>query len=177
MIRRINFYGGPGTGKSTMAAKTFSWLREQGRSAELVREWIKRWVYRGRRMESFDAVYVFAQQLHAEDRLLQAGVEIVVTDSPLLLQCVYTIDSGMKGATATWLAALEYERCYSAVHFLLERDPAMPYEQLGRYQNRKAAVAMDEIIARYFRLWQIPYTTIPSGTFDRVTEALHPYLE
>ncbi len=37
----INFYGGPGTGKSSMAAAIFSNLKNEGINAELVTEYAK----------------------------------------------------------------------------------------------------------------------------------------
>ena len=41
----INFYGGPGIGKSTMAAKMFAALKTAGVKTELVGEFAKDLVY------------------------------------------------------------------------------------------------------------------------------------
>ncbi len=91
MSLRINFYGGPGVGKSALAAKVYAELSRAGVVlVELVREFVKPWAYEGRKLDRFDQVYTFAQQLWAEHRLFKAGIQVVVTDSPPLLQCVYT---------------------------------------------------------------------------------------
>ena len=45
---RVNFYGGPGVGKSTLAARVYAELNSAGAvSTELVREFIKTWAYEG----------------------------------------------------------------------------------------------------------------------------------
>jgi len=43
MSLRINFFGGPGVGKSTLAAQLFGWLKAENFDAELVQEFVKTW--------------------------------------------------------------------------------------------------------------------------------------
>ena len=62
----INFFGGPGVGKSTLAAQLFGYLKAKGFDVELAQEFIKTWAYQRRELRSFDYVYTFAKQLHAE---------------------------------------------------------------------------------------------------------------
>ena len=61
------------------------YLKAEGFDAELVQEFVKTWAYQQRQLKSFDHVYTFASQLHTEDLYLQSGVNIIVTDSPMLL--------------------------------------------------------------------------------------------
>lgn len=169
---RINFYGGPGVGKSTLAALTFGWLRQQDIQAELVQEWIKGWAYIGREMKSFDYVYTFAQQLHTEDRLLQAGLNIVVTDSPVYLQCMYALHHKMKAANELWRIAKRFETAYPSVNFLVERPKTGTYQQAGRYENLNQAGEMDRFIKTCLNDWHVPFAAIRPGSIDPVLAEL-----
>lgn len=167
---RINFYGGPGVGKSTLAAHLFAWLKQQGFDAELAQEWIKTWVYQGRKMASFDYVYTFANQLHTEDRLLQAGINIVVTDSPLYLQVIYALHQKMEAANELWKIARRFEAAYPSVNFVVARQTA--YKPLGRYETAQQAAAMDPIIKSQLETWHVPFTVVQPGDTNKVIAVL-----
>jgi adenylate kinase family enzyme len=169
---RINFYGGPGVGKSTLAALLYGWLRQQRFNAELAQEWIKTWVYQGKQMESFDYVYTFAKQLHTEDGLLRAGVNIVVTDSPIYLQCMYALHQKMKAANELWRIAKRFEETYPSVNFLVDRGEFAVYEQTGRNETLDQAMEMDRFIETCLRDWHVPFTHVRTGTLDPVIAEL-----
>lgn len=88
----INFYGGPGIGKSTLAARVFAMLKAEGIKTELVGEFAKGLVYDKAYNVMADQHYLFAQQAHRLWRLAQSGVEVAVCDSPLLLNIAYNQD-------------------------------------------------------------------------------------
>jgi len=143
MAFRINFYGGPGVGKSTLAARVYAELNRAGRiTVELVQEFVKPWAYERRNIDRFDQIYTFGNQLWREHRLFMAGVDVVVTDSPVLLQCVYTnrCDPGIARPLVD--LAHTYEQTYPAINFLVERGRT-PYRQEGRYQNTSQLQELD----------------------------------
>ena len=84
----VNLYGGPGAGKSTGAAYVFSRLKEAGVVAELVTEFAKDLTWDHSRA-ILDQMFVFGTQYHRLARLELDGVQVAVTDSPLLLSVVY----------------------------------------------------------------------------------------
>lgn len=85
----VNLYGGPGSGKSTLAAGIFALLKLEGVNAELVTEYAKELVW-GKDFKTLSIQeYVFAEQYRRLQRL-RGLVEVVVTDSPLLLSLVYS---------------------------------------------------------------------------------------
>jgi hypothetical protein len=173
MSLRINFYGGPGVGKSALAATTFGWLRQNRFNAELVQEWIKSWVYLGRKPRSFDYVYTFANQLHAEDCLLQAGVNILVTDSPVYLQCMYALHQDVQSAEELLGIACLFEKRHPSVNFFVERPQFAVYEQSGRYEDLGQAIEMDCWIGDCLRRWDVPFTRITPGDLDTVIKELN----
>jgi hypothetical protein len=84
----VNLFGGPGSGKSSAAAGVFAALKTNGVSCELVQEYAKDKVWEGSLNILEHQNYVFAQQLHRQWRLMNK-VKYIITDSPILLSCVY----------------------------------------------------------------------------------------
>lgn len=88
----VNLFGAPGAGKSTVAADLFSRLKRLGYNCELIMEYAKRCVWWGREHELLDQNYICAKQ-HHKMFMMKEKVEIIITDSPLLLSLLYTPDN------------------------------------------------------------------------------------
>ena len=58
-IRRICFYGAPGSGKSTVASYIFAELKMLNYNVEFVSEYVKRWTFIKREPQPFDQVFLF----------------------------------------------------------------------------------------------------------------------
>src|ERR1019366_3530915 len=84
----INLFGSPGSGKSTLAADLFSEMKKHDYQVEMVREWVKLWAWEGRSMSYADQVIVFGNQVH-EETSLYGKVDMIITDSPLILSGFY----------------------------------------------------------------------------------------
>lgn len=138
-IRRVNLYGGPGSGKSTTAAWLFAELKARGFAAELVTEAIKPWAYDGRKPRSFDQAWLCAEQLRREDAFLRAGVRLVVTDSPVLQCAVYGALYDAPGLDAVRALAAAAEAAYPSLNFVLTYE-GVTYDPFGRYQTADDAV-------------------------------------
>ncbi len=144
---RINFFGGPSSGKSTTASWIFSEMKMKRLSVELVTEYVKAWTYLKRPVGQFDQLYLFGKQLQYEYRFLNGGVEHIVTDSPLFLSYCYA-----KKYVGEEVAKplLELEQFYSKTHpsldiYLVRGDK--PYDKAGRYQSEDEAREMDLFIS------------------------------
>jgi adenylate kinase family enzyme len=87
----VNCLGGPGVGKSAFAARIFAELKRPGASCELVTEYPKDLVWEENQRAVRDQLYVFANQVYQQE-LIRDRVEIIITDSPLLLSAVYNAD-------------------------------------------------------------------------------------
>lgn len=150
MTLLINLYGGPGPGKSTFAAALLSELKQRGVNAELVREYAKGWAWEGRKISPLDQFYVFGKQLRAEACLL-GKVEVIVTDSPILLGCVYGDRYGAGDVADVLRQACEVYRARLAdgghehEHYMLQRSKA--YNPVGRNETEAQARELDGSIA------------------------------
>ena len=129
MIPRINLYGGPGVGKSTLAAKLYSHMKRNGANVELVQEEVKQWAYEKRQIHPWDCVPLFGRQLEREQRLFQNGVRQIITDSPLLLNVFYSQTShGCPAHRPLADICKTFEKSWPSIHFLVRR-PALLYHQ------------------------------------------------
>jgi hypothetical protein len=137
----VNLFAGPGAGKSTLAAATFAALKKRGVCAELVTEFAKDCAWEGRTGPLRCQPYVFGEQLWRMERLRGRGVEIAVTDSPILLSAIYAGDDAPPEFAA---AVRAYAAREDAVNILVLRSK--PYDPRGRFQTEEEARALDLIM-------------------------------
>jgi GTPase SAR1 family protein len=155
MISRINFFGGPGVGKSTLAAKFFTHLKQRGHNIELVQEYVKQYVYTHRNLSNWGHVYTFGRQLGEELRPLEAGVRQIVTDSPLMLQVAYARYHGCPSFEQLAEISLEFETDYQSLNFLVLRT--VPFDSVGRWQDEEGGKIWDKLIEQELDMREIPY--------------------
>lgn len=84
----INLYAGPGAGKTTAALQICLELKKLGVNAEYVSEFAKDLIYDGKEEMLKDQKFVTDGQYERLNRL-RGKVDVIVTDSPLLLGQVY----------------------------------------------------------------------------------------
>jgi hypothetical protein len=143
-IRRINFYGGPGCSKSTIATGIFSELKKLNFDIEYVSEYIKTWAHQKKVPKDFDQLYIFGKQLYKEARLLP-HVKYIITDSPVLLNVAYAKKYNCSYADECLKIGMQFEEKYPAINIFLDRT-GLPYIEAGRYENLDEAKIMDDYI-------------------------------
>lgn len=165
---RVNFYGGPGVGKSTLAAMTYAYINKNCKvPAELVRESCKMQAWEGTPLDRFDQIVTFANQLQEEHRLHRAGVKVTVSDCPVLLHCVYTnrLDQDMSRHLSE--IELMFENEIPSLNFFVARE--VEYRSEGRFQTAGEAGKLDQEILDYLQRLRVPcYVIYPSRDLDLV---------
>ena len=155
----INIAGGPGTGKTTIAAELFSKLKEKGYEVENVSEFAKELVWEGRNEAFDDRLYMHGEQNH---RLMQMNgkLDYIITDSPLFLTAVYN-DYYLKDKfPKSYNQMIENVTCetfklYNNKTYLLERNTN--YKIVGRRENKNTAKQIDEALIKYLDKNKIKY--------------------
>jgi DNA replication protein DnaC len=161
----INFFGGPGVGKSTLCAAVFVKLKVSGIDCEMATEYAKdiTWEESYKKLEN--QIYVFGKQHSRVNRLL-GKVDVVITDSPLLNSIVY--DNSNNDALKN-LVLYEFKKL-NTLNFYVSRR--LKYEENGRNQNIDEAINIDNIYKKILENNQIQYFEIEPGQDYIVTDKL-----
>lgn len=131
-MRVINLFGAPGSGKSTGAAYLFAKLKMAGINAELITEFVKDKVYEESKEIFNNQTYILGKQSFRQSRV-KDKVDILVTDSPLLLSAYYNEDENISEE----LNALTYKifDSYDNYNYFINR--VKPYNPGGRFQTEE----------------------------------------
>lgn len=134
----INLYGGPGAGKSTVMAQIYAHLKRGGVSVEMAPEFAKELTWQNRKDALHCQPFIFGEQLWRIERLCGRGVEVIVTDSPLLLSSIY--------CTEAWPASFvdaveEIATRYKSLNYFVNRTGR--YDPKGRNESAEDALALD----------------------------------
>lgn len=158
----INFYGGPGSGKSTQAAGLFYKMKMAGYNVELVDEFAKECVWEGNVPMLKDQLFVLAHQ-HRKLLRLSGKVDYIITDSPVLLSPIYReMYDGPLYSDLIDELALECYYLYNNINFVLERPKE--FSQNGRAQNLEDSIKVDNEIIRRFGCFDIKYKQLSIGS-------------
>lgn len=150
----INLFGGPGTGKSTTAALVFGLLKMHKINAELVTEFAKDLVWEERINTLKNQLYITGKQCHRQERL-NGKVDIVITDSPLLISCVYTNDDNYKQTL------LNKHNEFNNLNIFINRSKT--YQKIGRSQTKEEAIKIDKKIIELLNNTGISYIELTDG--------------
>lgn len=139
MTKIINFFGGPGSGKSTTASGVFFGMKVTAQHpVEIVTEFAKELVYEGSQGSLKNQQLVTSEQDRRQRRLV-GQVDYVITDSPLLLGCVYG-----EGVWAQKEMQEQWHRLFhSYQNISIYIDRVKPYQPYGRNQNEDEARILD----------------------------------
>ena len=138
----INLFGGPGSGKSTGAAYIFSQLKTKGFDCELVTEFAKDKVWEDNKEVFKNQFYITGKQSFKISRC-NGKVNIIITDSPILLGAIYTDSEIFKAAV------LEEFNKYNNINFFIKRQK--DYNPNGRNQTEEEAKSIDVKIINYLK--------------------------
>lgn len=154
-MKVINLFAGPGAGKSTTAARLFTYCKDRGINVELVTEYAKDLTWEQREDILQDQLYVTAKQNRRLARL-KDKVDFVITDSPLLLGYQYALPDYFPKTFKPFVVDLW--NSYDNHCYFLGR--VKPYRTAGRSQTEQEAVSIDGDIRKMLKDMEIKYLEV-----------------
>lgn len=161
----INLYGGPGCGKSTVAAGLFYELKCAGFECELTGEYAKDRTWDGNPEVLNNQPFIFGQQLHRIWRL-NNKVEIIICDSPILLSIIYSKENS---ELFEEFIVEQYSK-YNNINFIIDRT--VKYDPIGRNQTEDEAIQLDNKLFNIMKKYNITYTKIIGNSKTKVDKIL-----
>ena len=140
----INLFGGPGIGKSTLAAMLFAKLKMGGCDCELITEFAKKLTWHKRHNSLACQPYVFGKQLH-EIYNVYGQVDYIITDSPILLSAMYT--DLTKWPNSFINSVVDIYKSFDNINYFIKRTKK--YNPNGRNQSLEEAKEIDENLYKF----------------------------
>ncbi len=131
----IAFYAGPGAGKSTTATGVFSLLKMHGVNCEYTSEYAKDKAWDETLLVCYNPYEICAEQYQRQFRLM-GKVDVIITDSPLLLQAAYNDEPEFNDL------AVHLFKKFNNYNYVIKRKKE--FNPKGRAHNLEEAKKLDE---------------------------------
>lgn len=154
----VNYFGGPGCGKTTAASETFVGLKKFGISTELVSEFAKELIVQGNTEALQHQWYVTGNQAYKVWCAAQRA-DVVLVDSPVLLGPIYDIYQ----SEALKNVCLEEHNRYKSINVYVERKN-YAHNMFGRVHSLTQSVSYDKIIKEFLINEHITHITLSNET-------------
>ena len=171
-MKVVNFFAGPGTGKSTTATGLFNELKNRGVNAEYIPEFAKdgAWEHRGPKFWSAQQ-YIYGEQSWRFHRC-KDDVDVMVTDCPLILGNVYMPeDFPIQSLRQTMQEDFDQ---YDNLNIYLTRSKA--FNPKGRNQTAEEAKGLDIDIKTMLIDKNIPFFVLDTSRttpFQVIDKMIH----
>lgn len=154
----VNMFAGPGAGKSTTAAAVFAKLKRSYYNVELTTEYAKDLVWEERHKMFGEQDYILAQQ-NKRLRRLVGKVDIVVTDSPLLLCLSYIPENYYISSFRQFV--WDVFSSYNNLNIYIDREKG--YVAHGRNQKPEDALELDDQTLHILQAYKVPFIRVPGN--------------
>lgn len=164
----VNFYAGPGCGKTTAALELTAALKKAGYNVEYVSEYAKELVLEKRFDELQNQQRVTDEQYHRLDRL-RGSVDMIVTDSPVLLGLIY----GEGKIDAEYSEKIrQYYDSFENFDMLMVRNRSGGYQTEGRLETEQEAIARDVQIETMLKKQNIFFGRYKRDDIEKTVERI-----
>lgn len=182
MSKIINFFGGPGIGKSTQASGLFTEMKRNHMNVEYTYEFPKEVAWEGNVSQLKDQFFITANQ-HRNISRLYGKVDYIIVDSPIVLGCFYENRYGgdypasFYGMTGFSNFLWNLFKQYDNINILLTRNEET-YNPLGRMQDLNEAIEIDRDIKETLQVNNIPFKefTLDNNTSNRIFTYITNYI-
>ena len=167
----VDIFGGSGAGKSTTALQLVAELKKLGYHADYVSEVAKELVY-AKDFEHLDGTLKNQSKILSEQKrrldIMLDNVDVVVTDSPLLLYIVYLKENAPEYIESVFS---QYEN-YNNYNVVVERDLSVKFEQEGRIHNLEESIKKDGEIITLLDSHNIDYQRFDRNNISGILDGI-----
>lgn len=169
-MKVINLFGCPGAGKSTAAAYIFYRLKDAGLNCELCTEYAKDMVFDKNTIALKNQLYIAGNQSYRLDRLRNSGVQVVVTDAPLMLQTVYYRRNNCPEPDMFEIIINNVNNDFDNMNYLLPVPDEV--SSIGRIHDINDSYEIHRQIVDLFNRYNMSYTNIGTDIsyYDRIAD-------
>lgn len=172
MTTVINLIGGPGVGKSTLAADLYVRMKHKHMNVEMVREVAKEWAIEGRKIGPFEQLSILGEQIKKESSLF-GKVDYIVTDSPVLLGAFY-FDYNHNETFMNVMVKDYYK--FAKIYNINFKNYMIPrlheYEEYGRFESKEQAEEIDTALHFYMACQDYEYSLFGEKNYDTIVESI-----
>tara|TARA_B100001287_G_C22616004_1_gene497607 strand:+ start:276 stop:809 length:534 start_codon:yes stop_codon:yes gene_type:complete len=166
MSKLINLFGGPGIGKSSIAAGLFYKLKKKHVSCNNPYEFPKVLAWDKNNEAIKDQLYVVANQ-HRGIAQSYGKVDYIIVDSPILFSTVYhgyyTKDYPVEFYGDTFhKLVVDLHKKYDNINILLDRAES-DYQSEERFQDIDQSLELDRLIKESLIKYDEPFHTVKVG--------------
>lgn len=169
----INLLGAPSVGKSTTAGRLFAKLKGMDLNAEYVQEYVKQWVYIGRKVSPYDQFHLFGQEAHNQSHLFNK-VDFIISDSPVMLTAFYHLyangDNALREVCKDFYDMAERLDNVKVLNFLLPRKKG--YQNVGRYHTQEQADEIEHLLRCFLEVEAYSYEELTCPDEERVDKIM-----
>ena len=165
----INLWGAPGSGKSTTAAGLFFLMKINKYKVELVTEYAKDLVWERHDTMFENQLSIFSEQNRRLHRLVDHGVDLAITDSPLLLPSFYKPNGYYREFDAL---VAETFHSYNNLNYFLNRVES--FEKIGRRHNEEESLIISDKLQDFMKAHGVEFMNMeanpltPQKIFDDI---------
>tara|TARA_R110000803_G_scaffold37781_4_gene81558 strand:- start:23082 stop:23618 length:537 start_codon:yes stop_codon:yes gene_type:complete len=178
MSKLINLFGGPGIGKSGIAAGLTYELKKRHISCNQPYEYPKQLAWDQNLPAIKDQLYVFANQ-HRGIAQSYNKVDYIVIDSPILFSLIYKTyyNSGYPAkfySGAFNQMILDLHNNYDNLNIVLERTVGGAHNKKERFQTLEESIAIDNHTLKTLNENNIPYYSfkVDENTVSKILELI-----
>ena len=156
----VNFFGGPGAGKSTITSGVFYELKKLGIECDNPYEFPKQVAWEDNSSQISDQLYIFANQ-HRGIVRSYGKVDFIILDSPILLSLAYKDGYNKEYPLSLYgkgfdNMVLEVFSKYQNINFFIKRKEE-DFQQSGRFQSYQESLEFDDKIQYILDMNGFPY--------------------
>lgn len=148
----VNFYGGPGCGKTTAAASFYAYLKKHHINVEMAPEIAKEFVLEENQVALSYQLMIWAKQCY-HIYTAYRHADIVITDAPILLGAIYNEHA----SPALLNVIMEQYHMFNNFNIIVPRQNTTPHSMVGRVHSLTESISIDNQIVHLLEKHDIPF--------------------